>query len=148
MTDTKRDFDEELWLVTTALAQSISETSDEEILEDYHSAGEDPEIAARSTREFLLGTVRLHRRKKAALEYAQATKALTKPQDHLPESPEGRVELLTAVLARSPQLRSGLTTHFRDLKELTDADITSYLRHLSSLGALEDLKNIEPEDTE
>lgn len=47
-----------------ALAESVAEASDEEILEEARAHGEDPTESARHVKNLLLNTTKLHRQKR------------------------------------------------------------------------------------
>jgi hypothetical protein len=58
-----RDYEEKLKRIANAVAESIFEASDEEILEEVREAGEDPEAVASHVRSVLSDAVRAHRKR-------------------------------------------------------------------------------------
>ena len=67
--------------------------------------------------------------------------------DHgLPETPADRLDMLYTLVENEPAMRQQITVQHKDLKELTDADVTRFLNQLAELGALDHL--LDEEDDE
>jgi len=83
----QRNAEEELWNLMTALADSVFETSDQEVLEETERADE----KAEETRRVLLGCVkrlRERQREQARVEYEEKVASLRQQKKGIPESIE------------------------------------------------------------
>jgi hypothetical protein len=147
--------DEELLqAVNNALAESVAETSDAEILMELREAGESPADAAERVRLLLRNTAKTFRQRRlyeSWEEYRRQSAALSQSTFPLPDSPEARRELLASVFTRYPQMQTAfLTIQHRDFKALADSDVESILRQLSQLGVLDVLQgsHLAEEDPE
>ncbi len=70
--------------------------------------------------------------------YESSVTAISSRTYNLPRDNSERRTLLNAVLAQKPDLQSlALTAQHRELKDLTDADIESFLKQLAELGLLD-----------
>jgi hypothetical protein len=138
MTTPRRDDDNKLWEVMSALAESVAEAPDEELLEEANElSGED---SAEETRALLLKAVRARRLQAAREEYRRRRAELAEGAGtDLPSTPAARRGLLAAIFNAQPRLQLALTAQHRVFESLTDDEVESYLRQLSSLGALADL---------
>lgn len=143
MSDSKRDYDEELWYVMSALADSVEEVPGHELVEDLQEAGKDPDVVAARTKSVLLEAVRSHRQlalTEARRRYSTAVDDIQRHSHaHQPTPFQDQRTLLAGVLGRDPQIGRALTIQFRDFKsvdELSDSEVESALRQLSALGFL------------
>jgi hypothetical protein len=137
-----RDYRGELREVMNALADSVAETSDKELLAEAQEAGLDLEAEAESVRAVLRRSIDKFRKRKleqARRDYEIAASALFTKEYSLPETPRDRKRLLTNILAAKPQMQDMLTVQFRELDQLSDEDVESSLRKLAELGILDDL---------
>lgn len=136
-----RDYRGELREVMNALAETIAEASDKELLAEAQEAGSDLEAEAESVRAVLRRSLDKFKKRKleqARRDYELAASALLTKEYSLPNSPRERRELLTNILAAQPQMQGMLTVQFRELDQLSDEDIESSLRKLAELGMLAD----------
>lgn len=136
-----RDYRGELKEVMNALAETIAEATDEELLAEAQEAGLDLETEAESVRAVLhrsLDKFKKQKLEQARRDYELAASALLTKKYSLPNSPRERRNLLTNILAAQPQMQGMLTVQFRELDQLSDEDIESSLRKLAELGILED----------
>lgn len=127
--------------IIAGAAASVLDATDEEIEEEVRAAGEDPDEVAERLRQRLLDLVGRNRKsliEQARERYERKVAAMRTRDYGLPRTPAGRALLLDAVLAAQPRYGSELTIQHRELEDLPDADVDSYLRQLAELGALED----------
>lgn len=138
--------EKELRAIMYALAESIAQASDEEILAEVYEEGDNPEIAAEHIRSGLRDTVKAYQQQKlraAQQQYEAHIAGMRNKEYALPTTPEARRTLLAAVFARIPDIQTALlTTQYRDFTNLTDADIESQLKQLKELGVLDNLPTV------
>ncbi len=124
------------------MAEAVLSQSDEELLAETVSEGEDPSLAAASVRDILRTASKTYRQRHlraAAVEYQKRSASLKRGWIDLPEAAGDRRTLLASVFARNPQMQSAfLTVQHREFKELSDADVESCLLQLRELGVLVD----------
>lgn len=139
MTEKRHSYRAELVRLMDALADAAVEASDEAILAEAREAGSDPAAEAERVRAVLLRAVRAKQTeplRKARRQYeAEAARLKTKAY-HLPETAAQRRQLLFDFLAARPQMQSMVTVQFRELDQLSDADIEISLKKLAELGLL------------
>lgn len=76
--------------------------------------------------------------REAQRKYEEHLSSMFKKDFHLPKSPEERRNLLDGFLASRPEIGSSLLTGaHREFRDLTDADVESYLKQLLELGAFD-----------
>ena len=134
----QRNADEELWNLMTALADSVFEASDSEILEETGRADE----KAEETRKVLLDGVKRLRekhREQARVEYEEAVASMRQEKKGIPESIKEKRDLLMEILSARPQLSEALTAHFREFQEIPDDEVESYLKQLAELGVIDEI---------
>jgi DNA-binding ferritin-like protein (Dps family) len=142
MPNKPRNYKREFEAVMDALAQSIENASDEEILQDAIAAGENPEADARNLKDILLKSIqdsRQQRLRDARNSYQTAVRTFQSEQHELPVSPEEQRGLLSQVFTARPQMRDVLTAQHRNFEDLTDADVDACLKKLAALGVLKDV---------
>jgi len=148
MTD-KKNYDDQLAAIMNAAADSILELSEEELLAEEREAGVDPLKEAERIRDGLRRVSKLLRLRKleaADQVYHENVRRLRSSQHQLPDTPTKRRELLAAVFAAKPDMRSVMvTTQHRDFDQLTDGDIETFLKQLADLGILDSFKSGEPQ---
>jgi len=131
----KRKHDDELDLLMSFLAESVAQMNDDQIREEY---GDEP---GSRTKEIFKAAIREFGRQKvrqARSEYESAAKALSSRSYNLPSGRSERRELFSAILSKRPDLCSpAFTAQHRELRDLTDSDIESFLRQLAELGLLD-----------
>ena len=142
------NYEEELEAIMFALAESVAEASDEEILEETRAQGEDPTEAAGRVRNVLLNAAKTYRQRRlreAHQQYEFHIAAMQGKTYHLPASAIERRRLLDLALSRQPAMRSALTAQYSEFTSLTDTDVESYLKQLQELGLLDELSEPEKE---
>ena len=143
MPEKPQSYEKELQAIMYALAESVTEASDEDILTELQEEGENPEVIAERARNVLLGAVKDFRQRRlveAQRQYELHIAAMEKKKYLLPTTTGERRKLLDLMLSRQPVMRSALlTSQYRDFRDLTDDDVGSYLRQLQELGAVDDI---------
>jgi len=139
----KRTDEEKLDALIDALGDSILEASDEDILDELRMSGVAPEAEAARLKALMLGTVKAFRQR--ALEAARAAygrqiEQMDKKPYSIPKTPEQRRKLFSFI-AQQPQFAEFVTAQYRNLEDLTDNDIETYLEDLAELGILENLND-------
>lgn len=143
MAEKQRDYEAELLAIMNALAESVAEAPDSDVLAEARDAGEDPGQTATRVRALLRRAVKDHeqrRLRQAQKDYDERVRAIRTRPYVLPETPEERRRLFALVMSRRPEIGAALVTaQHREFKDLTDADIQSYLAQLAALGVLDEL---------
>jgi hypothetical protein len=135
-------YEGELAAIMNALAESVAEASNEEVLEDVRVRGEDPTEAARQTKDVLLNTLKLHGQRRlheAQKQYDVRIADMRAKKYQLPDSASERRQLFDFVLSQQSAVRSLITTQHREFISLSDDDVESFLRQLQELGFLDEL---------
>lgn len=145
MAEKPRDYEAELLAIMNALAESVAEASDADILAEAREAGEDPTRTAARVRKVLMRAAKDYeqrRLREAQRAYDERVSSIRARPYVVPETPNGRRRLFTLVMSRKPELGSALlTAQHREFKDLTDADIQSCLEQLVALGVLEEFQD-------
>jgi predicted phosphoribosyltransferase len=128
-----RDYEHELTLFMNAMAESVAEMSEEEMMQELAENAEDPE----QVRELLRRVVKECQQRplvEAQRRYEEHVAALEDRQYDIPNALDDQRKMITSILASNPQLGTGLlTAQYRDLNQLSDEDVESYLRQLLAL---------------
>jgi hypothetical protein len=123
------------------LADSIEEAPATEILEDAEKSGVSLLDEAEEVRGVLRSPGRSYLQRKlreSRAAYARALVALQRESCDLPDSANERRALLQYVLRVRPQFQEiVMTAQYREFCELSDDDVTSFLRQLKILGLLD-----------
>lgn len=127
--------DREALNVLEALADSVEDMSDVEILEEFRREGRDPEVDAKELQQGLIAFVTSHQRQVLREQHTQAHQKITRSERSLPESSAARRILLRRALEKAPP---GLTVQGRNLEEIPDDELVSWLIELAALGCLPD----------
>jgi hypothetical protein len=130
--------EQKLMRLFDALADSVEEMTDEEILAEARETG-DPKVQAARVADIVEKSVRAHserRRLEARRQYEAAIEAMSRRGYTLPPTAEERRTLLVAAVTGNPGIRSAVTLQHRELKTLTDEDVAGYLKKLIELGLL------------
>jgi hypothetical protein len=123
------------------LADSIADASPSEVLEEadqnqinlLDEADEVRGILRAAGRQYLQRKLRESRQ-----AYETAVTELQAKQYDLPKSTKERKELLRVTLRERPDFQPiVMTAQHRNFKELSDEDVTSFLKQLKDLGLLE-----------
>lgn len=137
----KRTDAEKLDALIDALGDSVLEASDEEILEELRMSGVDPDAEAARLKAIMLGTVKAFRQRAleaARAAYSRQIEQMEKKPYPIPKTPTERRKLFS-FFAQQPQFAEFVTAQYRNLEDLTDNDIETYLEDLADLGILEKL---------
>lgn len=136
--------------VLEAIAESVAEASDDEILEEMRAEGEDPTAVAQEVRSTLFRGVGAYKKAKlhaACEQHERQVEELRHKNFCLPDTPAAMRALLTKILTLVPEYGPALlTAQYRDFSELSDEDVRQHLVQLAHLGALEDPKLREGAD--
>ncbi len=149
MADKTRNYDEELARIMNALAESTLEISEEELDEELREDGDAPERVAEGVRGVLRKAVKSHQQRNllaAQKKYEDRLLHLDKKKYSLPDSAEEQRNLLMGLLATNSNVRSLLTAQNRDFTDLPDSEVTSYLKQLHELGALDNTSGEKEEE--
>jgi hypothetical protein len=123
------------------LADSIEDAPTTEILEDAEKSGVSLLDEAEEVRGVFRSAGRSHLQRKlreSRVAYETALVHLQRERCDLPKSAEERRELLQGVLRERPQFHEiVMTAQHRELSELSDDDVSSFLRQLKILGLLD-----------
>ena len=109
MPEKPRDYEAELRALMDALAESVVEATDEEIISEMREGGEDPAAAAEGVRAVLRHAVKAYEQRhlrEAQEAYEKRVDAIRRRTFSLPTAPESRRKLLAVVMTRKPDLRS------------------------------------------
>jgi len=142
MANKDRTATQKLDALADALAESIADASDKEIIEELHLSGVDPDTEAARMKAMMLATVKVFRQRalaSARAGYCRQIESMERKSYPIPGTPAERRQLF-ALVAQRPQFTQFVTAQYRDLDVLTDNDIETYLEDLAELGILEDLR--------
>jgi DNA-binding ferritin-like protein (Dps family) len=130
----KNKNDEELHLLMSFLAESVAQMTDDQVKEEFRA---DPKPRTKEILKAALEDCRKQKLREARAEYESATKELSSRSYNLPHDKREQRALLSSILSRQSELRSlAFTAQHRELKDLTDEDVESFLRQLADLGLL------------
>ena len=124
-----------------AVEEAILKASDQEILEDIHDEGRDPQKVADEAGKIISCRIAAHRKRKLAAareSYRRAISNVVRPVRSLPDDPAEQRALLASVIASNAGIPQAITMAFRDGKHMTDKDVRSTLEDLAELGFLDD----------
>lgn len=145
MPEGRDDYEKELAAVWDALAETVAESSDQEILAQAREEGIDVHTTANRVRDILRHVVKARQQVKlreAQERYRKRILEIYQAQQALPQRSQDRRALLSAIFAKIPEMRSVLlTTQHREFEGLTDADVASCLKQLAYLGILDKLSD-------
>lgn len=131
----------ELQALMAGMVESVLSASDEEILKEAREDGLDPDKYAAKTKDTLLAALKeskLRKLREARHQYERSVATIGTRKVTLPATPAERRTLLATTFARNATIRAGvLTAQYRELKEMTDADIECLLLQLASLGYID-----------
>lgn len=134
MTKTSKH-DDELYALMSFLAESVAEMSDEQIREEY---GHEPKPRTKEIFRAALKELQQEKLRAARAVYESTVSALSSRTYNLPQNRSERRTLLAAVFAQKPDLRAvAFTAQHRELQDLTDSDVESFLKQLAELGLLD-----------
>ncbi len=134
-----KDAGERLRALADALAESVADAPDGELLEDARLEGRDAKKTQEDVQRLLRAGVLAFKKQRmveAERQHEQAANSIRARKFEMPKDSLARRLLLGRVLQREPQLQS--TLQFRDFDKLTDEDVESMLQKLSHLGVLDE----------
>ena len=143
----KKTDSERLEAMFNALAESICNASDDELLEDLRQEGVDPEAEANRLKEMMLDTLKAfqqHGLVSAQEGYRRRVEQLEKKKYPIPESRQAQRTLFSFVL-QQPQYAGLVTAQYRDLEDLSDEDVETCLEDLAELGILDEMDKTDDE---
>jgi hypothetical protein len=136
---TERNPVEDLHAIFDALAESVGEESDEQLVAEVKESGENPNALLAHVKGLLREAVKQTQQRPlrdARKAYEARRSALQQNTYALPESAAERRTLFMSVVTQNPSV-GGMTAHFREFDKLEDDDITSCQRQLADLGFLD-----------
>ena len=143
----KKTNSERLEAMFDALAESICNESDDELLEDLRQEGVDPEAEANRLKDMMLDTLKAFRQRglvSAQEGYRRRVEQLEKKKYPIPENRQAQRSLFSFVL-QQPQYAGLVTAQYRDLKDLSDEDLETCLEDLAELGILDEMDKTDDE---
>jgi hypothetical protein len=144
MPEKPRDYEREREAIFEALAESVAEASDAEILAEVTESNEDPKRAAERIRSVLNTAMKAYeqrRLREAQMAYERRVALLREKHYSLPGTPEARRSLFAEIMRWQPDLGAALlTVQHREVTDLTDADIETALKQLDELGVIEEFR--------
>ena len=141
----KRSDVEKLDTLIDALSDSVLEANDDEIIEELRMNGINPDAEAARMKAMMLDTLKAFRPRAlraARAAYTRQVEAINRKRHSIPKTPGERRKLF-AFFTQQPQFAQFVTAQYRNLENLTDNDIESYLEDLDELGILEKLNRQE-----
>lgn len=132
---------EEAERVLDHLAELIQAGDAAEISGDLKDSGHDVNGFISRVRDAAFAALKEHRQRRllrARQRYRENSLRIQGRAGRPGTSGEERRLMFSSLISARPELLSALTMQYRDLNELTDADIDSALEELEILGALED----------
>ena len=144
----RRTASEEMEAIFDAIGESICNESDEEILEDLRQVGIDPDAEAVRLTELMLNTLEAFQQQRLVAARAQYKRRIEQLEERKYRIPRGAKEQrsLFSLILRQPRFADLITAQYRELKDLTDTDIETYLEDLAELGILEELDQTDGEE--
>jgi hypothetical protein len=140
MNNKQTDNERRLEAIMNSLAESIVETSDEEIIAEVAQEGKDANAFASQVRQAMLRSAKTYLQenlRESRKRYERDVAALNVKEYSLPKTPAERRRLLAMVFQRRPEL---VTAQWREFDSLTDEDIESSLKQMQELGILDDIE--------
>lgn len=132
--------EDEMARLFDALGESmVTEGSDEEFIAELRESGEDIDVLADSATEVIRQAIRARaeaKRRQIRESYEASQAAIAQRKRNLPVTVADQRALLSTLIARNPGIRSAVTLHHRELRELSDADVRGYLEKLVELGLM------------
>jgi hypothetical protein len=139
--------EEDLMRVMFGLAESIADASSSELLDEAKENNLNLLDEAEEVRGVLRAAGRHHSLQKLRLcrrAYETAVETLQSQEYNLPTSPKERASLLRAVIQSRPDIEPMvMTVQHRNFSELSDEDVTNFLKQLKALGLLNPTASIE-----
>ena len=143
----KRTSSERLEAMFEALAESICNAGDGELLEDLRQEGVDPEAEANRLKGMMLDTLKAFQQRRlvsAQKGYRRRVEQLEKKKHPIPGNRQAQRSLFSLVL-QQPRYAGLVTAQYRDLKDLSEEDIETCLEDLAELGILDEMDKTDDE---
>ena len=143
----KKTESERLEAMFDALAESICNESDDELLEDLRQEGVDPEAEANRLKNMMFDTLQAFQQRglvSAQEGYRRRVEQLEGEKYPIPKSRQERRSLFSLIL-QQPQYAGLVTAQYRDFKDLSDEDIETCLEDLAELGILDEMDKTDDE---
>jgi hypothetical protein len=140
MNNKQTDNERRLEAIMNSLAESIVETSDEEIIAEVAEGGKGANAFASQVQQAMLRSAKTYLQenlRNSRTRYEQDVAALKAKEYSLPNTPAERRRLLAMVFQLRPEF---VTAQWREFDSLTDEDIESSLRQMQELGILDDIE--------
>ena len=119
-----------------ALAESVVEASENEVLDECRESGETPDKVAAHMRQILQRAWNDHQQRPARETYLRAASLAHKVRADLPDTAEERRTLFMRVLSQHSEVVGTLLENVRDIEKVTDRDVQRCLEQLDDLGLL------------
>jgi hypothetical protein len=134
VTKKNRTEEQDLDTLMSFLAESVAQMSDDQLKEEF--AG-DPVPRTKEVLKAAVKDCKMERLRSARAQYDVASKELTTRTYNIPKNISEQRALLASIFGRKPELSAmAITAQHRDLKDLTDSDVESFLKQLVELGLL------------
>lgn len=138
-----RRYDQELFSIMSAIADSVETRSDADVMAESREAGEDPRRIAHDVRGRIREVVRQFDQRHRGAAKTSSTNVVAKLKQsgfNLDTfSIQELRELLQAVFTQLPQSQGLITVQCREYKDLPDDEVKSIVRQLQTLGVLDKL---------
>lgn len=148
MPNKDRKDEEELTRLFEALAESVLESSDTDLLSELRADGQDPDVLAQRASQLIQAAIKANaeaKRREARRAYEANIVTLKAGKYRIPTTIADQRVLLGSVFGRNPDVGRVLTLQHRELRTLSDADVRGYLEKLGELGFLDDVAKREGE---
>jgi hypothetical protein len=133
--------EEELMRLMFGLSESVAEALPSEVLEEAEHCNANLLDEAEEVRGILRSAGRAYLQQKlreSRRAYEAAVEEMRSRKYDLPETAAARRRLLDSILRERPSFEPiVLTAQHRNFSDLTDEDVTSFLRQLKDLGLLD-----------
>lgn len=141
--------EKQLKAILDALADSVEQASDEELLEDERAANRDAAKTETDVKRSLRTAVSRYQRQareRLRRSYEDQVAQQTAKGSWTIAPLEKKRAFLAHVLTQRPGLKGMLTAQHRDFKNLPEEDVDSYLEDLAALGVLDELGGLSGSD--
>jgi len=148
MSNKDRNDEKERTSLFEALAESVLESSDADLLNELRAEGQDPDAIAQRASQLIQAAIKAvaeAKRREARQAYEASVASLKAGQYRIPAGIGEQRTLLGLVFAQNPNVGRVLTLQHRALKALSEADVKGYLEKLGELGFLDDVPKREGE---
>lgn len=134
MPNNEKDYHVELCRVAKGIAESISDMSKEDIVNEFREDGCNLRTEAIGVKNLMLQTIKKYRREKLKEEYIHQVTKINNSNHNIPDTVEERKHVFMEIMFQQPDLWNSLTLQHRDFNQFTDSDIENILKQLQELG--------------